>query len=431
VRRLTTRLARTRIYTAMARLYRSRAGSGETGPEASAELLPEEVATLLDRSVGPEGYERDDLFHDRVLTHYRFNLGRIVAIAESAGAETILVAPASNLRDCTPFKSEHREGFGEREAVLWATELQSIARAEAAGDAPAALVAIDRALSIDGRYAELHFARGRALEALGRQSEAATAYARARDEDVCPLRAPGAVSRIVREVAAEHGIALVEFDRMAEHAAVGGIPGSDLFLDHVHPTIEGNRRLALALIDAMRARALLVTVPEWGPRVVEQVALEVEAGLDAEEHGRALRNLAKVLGWAGKLDEALLRAAQATQLAPNDPEGHYNLGLLLVRSGGDAEAEQAFARAVALRADYAEAHYDLGLLRQLRGDLDGAEESYLSAIDARPDYAEAHNNIGVVYERRGDAVRARAFYERAVELAPEYVDARENLERLN
>lgn len=30
-----------------------------------------------------------------------------------------------------------------------------------------------------------------------------------------------------------------------------GIPGSELFLDHVHPTIEGNRLLALAIVQEM------------------------------------------------------------------------------------------------------------------------------------------------------------------------------------
>ena len=39
----------------------------------------------------------------------------MVDIARSVGAEVLLVTPASNLRHCAPFKSEHRAGLDEQQ----------------------------------------------------------------------------------------------------------------------------------------------------------------------------------------------------------------------------------------------------------------------------------------------------------------------------
>ena len=60
----------------------------------------------MHRSAGPASYERDDQLARRIDEHYRLSLERIVSIARDAGAEVILVTPASNLKDFPPFKSE-------------------------------------------------------------------------------------------------------------------------------------------------------------------------------------------------------------------------------------------------------------------------------------------------------------------------------------
>ena len=46
-------------------------------------------------------------------------------------------------------------------------------------------------------------------------------------------------------------VKVVDFEQLADLWAEHGIPGADLFLDHVHPTIDCNRRLALALLDRL------------------------------------------------------------------------------------------------------------------------------------------------------------------------------------
>jgi len=420
-------LYKTRTFSSIARVMGRGPDHGESTPTSSDGLLPDEVRTRLENSIGPQDYRRDDGFRAQVLDHFRFNLERLMKIAGEADATPILITPASNLRDCSPFKSDHRTGFNEDDATRWRLAMEELVRARQGGDPSAALAAADRALIVDPRFAQLHFVRGHILTALGRHDDARRAFRNAINEDVCPLRAPDEVTQLVRQIATDGDVLRIDFDRLLESLATDGIPGADLFFDHVHPTIEGHRRLALAIVEEMVDAGLLSLHADWGDDTIDDVSRSVTGRIDDDAHGAALRNLAKVMGWAGKTEEALRLVDRAIQLGPSDAEAHYNRGLLLLRLGRDGEAEGSLLAAVRLRADFAEAYYDLALLRQSREAFADAESDYLQAIKLRPRYTQAHNNLGVVYERLGEGERARASYRRALELEPDHADANHNL----
>ena len=83
-----------------------------------------------------------------------------------------------------------------------------------------ALRALDEALAIDPRFAALHYRRGQALIALGRFAEAESALRRARDEDVCPLRALSPLREILAGVAAEKDVRLIDFENLMQWQTV-------------------------------------------------------------------------------------------------------------------------------------------------------------------------------------------------------------------
>jgi len=115
--------------------------------------LPAEVDAILDRSVGPGAYHRDDQWREQVLSHFRSTLGQIVDVARDADAEIVVVVPASNLRDCTPFKSEHRDGLTNEESREFRANLRAAEEALQAGKFSEALSRINRAIQIDPRHA--------------------------------------------------------------------------------------------------------------------------------------------------------------------------------------------------------------------------------------------------------------------------------------
>ncbi|MBI4600783.1 MAG: tetratricopeptide repeat protein [Planctomycetes bacterium] len=464
VRGLGAVLSATRIYSALRRFVRSgRRAAPAPGPGRGE--LPAEVETLLDVNVGPEAYRRDDELRKRILSHFRFNLSRMVDIARSAGAAVIFVKPASNLRDFSPFKSEHRAGLSAAETERWKTLFARARRAGKEGRPAEALRALEEAAAIDQRHAETWYERGRVLLELARPVEAKEAFVRARDEDICPLRALTRIEAIVGEVAGERGVPLVDFVALVEDRSADGIPGETLFLDHVHPTLEANRLLALSILETMTAMGIARPAGSWGEEPLAAVVERVESRLDSRSRGLALRNLAKVLGWAGKVEEAERLALEALALVPEgDADTHYGAAIAYKRRGQIEEALAHYQETVRLEPDHAlgqaalgdlywrrgdheraRSHLEaalrirprlpyaihlLGTMLEDDGDLAGAAACYERALAARPKYAEAHNSLGGVRERLGDLAAARQSYERSLEIEPDFPAAHANLGRV-
>ena len=312
-------LAETRTWAAMTTALKRMGIYPQSAQSGKRTQLAGEVTTILDRSVGPKSYTRDDKRKQNVLEHYRISLERMVALARSAGAKIVFVTPASNLKDCSPFKSEHTNGLDQaarqRSEQMLATAKEAIRQKDWAG----ALATLDQAAAFDPRDAELLYRRGKVLLALKRYDEALTSLQKARDEDVCPLRALTPMRGIVTEVAQDQGAGLVDFinllaQRMQDEFGYP-IPGKEYFLDHVHPTIEGNKILALALVRNMADQGIVHPGKGWGQEAIAAVTAAVEGKVDRQAHGQALANLARVLLWAGKDDDAAELAQQAFDIA--------------------------------------------------------------------------------------------------------------------
>jgi tetratricopeptide (TPR) repeat protein len=431
-------LARTRTWAALSSVLNRPSPVSPTESNGPVQL-PGEVNTILDRSVGPELYERDDALRDQIVLHYRISLERMVDIARSAGADVIFVTPASNLKDCTPFKSQHTDGLDEADRLhserSLSTALELIRDSAWSG----ALELLDEALAIDPRFAELHYRRGKVLLALGRYEEAAAAFRRARDEDVCPLRAPSPMRATLAGVAREKGVALVDFIDLVEQRILAEqgdrIPGDEYFLDHLHPTIEGNRILAVALVQAMIEQGVAQAADGWGEAVIAEVAARVEGGLDRTTHAEALANLARVLVWAGKVEDARRLARRALEADPEIAVTHADiLAKLPERQGETPHGWQYLRRA--LNADPAnpEIHLQIGLkyldTSNAGWSLEAAAAHILFASVFSPENDMPHQIFGLIMaERRRYAVAYPSLLE-ALRLNPRNAEAKRALTRL-
>ena len=329
-------------------------GSDPDGPDTDdpAPAVTREVTTRLDDVVGPDAYVRDDALRARILEHFRHNLNAMAELARRHDVPLILVAPASSLADCTPFQADAAAG--------------------------------------PERDADALYAAGMAALADGRRDEARRLLTAARDQDVCALRAPTEFVQAVRDVAAARNLPLVDVPALL--AARGAdVPGRDWFLDHVHPTVEGHGLIAEGLLAAL-GRAGLVTLPaEGGASAVPEARAAIEAQIDPTFQGLALKNLAKVLGWAGKHAEAadLARQSQAL-LGSGDAETHFLLGNAARDARRLDEAAAHYRDAVALDDGYAEAWLNLGHALAGAGRPDEAEHAAQRAVALLPRLAAAH-----------------------------------------
>jgi len=75
---------------------------------------------------------------------------------------------------------------------------------------------------------------------------------------------------------------------------------------------------------------------------------------DKHLHYHAIRNLGRLLGRQGKLDEALTYCRQALDMNPDDPDTNLILADLYTRMGRFDEADDQYHRALSLRANWSE-----------------------------------------------------------------------------
>lgn len=399
------------------------------GPPAVADrpTLPAEVEAILDRSVGPSVYHRDDRWRAQVLAHFRAALEQIVAVARNAGAEVLVVVPASNLRDCSPFKSEHQDSLTNEQLREFQVQLQAADQALQTGQLAEALARLERAVQIDPRHADAQYRYGRLLIETGDLTAARQALVRARQEDVCPLRACEAIQEIVRDTAAAWKIPLIDFAALLDRESVGGIPGADWFLDHVHPTIEGNQRLARAVAEQLVERKVVTVQPSWTPDAFQQVAQRVVDRIDPRDHAVALRNLAKVLSWAGKVEDADRLAPQAAEHLTDDAEAQRMAGFAKLRRNETVEAQRYFEAALRLQDDDARALCGLGEVYTRLEEHEAAGNCFSRAAAADPQHVPAHFNLGNTLRTLGQFEAAEAAYRQTLALAPDHPDAHKNL----
>lgn len=109
-----------------------------------------------------------------------------------------------------------------------------------------------------------------------------------------------------------------------------------------------------------------------------------------------------LLEYLFNLDEALIAANQAVKYAPNNPDSHYTLGLILQKKQQYKDAEQAMLRALALDQANADVYLTLGDL--YAEDLKDRQK----AVEAYTKYLEAG----------GTESRAKAYIEKAGGPAP-------------
>ena len=130
------------------------------------------------------------------------------------------------------------------------------------------------------------------------------AYRRAIDEDVCPLRAITPLRTAVTDIGYEMNVPVIDFDLILSERSPEGITGEEMFLDHVHPTIEGHKILALEIMDEI-IKSGLVRAPrpmsEEGIESIEEIKL---SQVDREAHAKALMNLAMLANWGGSSEKA-------------------------------------------------------------------------------------------------------------------------------
>ena len=205
----------------------------------------------------------DAALHARALKNYRENLKKLVQLGREQGAGVVLMTPVSNLRDFPPLRSQIPDDLSETLRRALKKHLEAGRRAVSRQDWPLARQALVSALSLAPDHALAHFLLGRVLEHDGRKGLASGEYRRARDEDRVHLRACSEMQEAVRQIGREAGALVLDLDRRFERNFDEGWTGSRVFLEHVHPNINGHLLMADALAHFLARASRLAPESQW------------------------------------------------------------------------------------------------------------------------------------------------------------------------
>ena len=427
-----------------------------------------------------------------VYGHFRANLTDICHVAERSGASTILCTVGTNLKDCPPFASVHRKDMTPADQTRWqALYDRGIAR-ERSGDLSAATEIYRQAAEIDPGFADLQSRLGRCLWGLDRFSESQDHYLQARERDALRFRADTAINRAIREVGAREkgrGVHLVDADSsfITSDKTLHGVPGRELFFEHVHMNWDGTyllaevvfRQVVPLLPDRIRQRAGPEVVSPSPARCAELLALtdrdrfaiayQINAMMNNppfsnqidHESSRELRRIEleklktaltpdaqrqayqiHVQAVTQKPTDLYFREASAEfaydsgeyaqaaqwwrallQRCPGVPKWRLELGRSLSDMGRSSEAVAIFRELVHEPLASVEALNGLGLALDREGKAEEAMVQYRRAIQSDPRCVEPRYNLGLALARQGKAQQALQEYSRALAADSSFVDA--------
>lgn len=435
--------------------------SGAAGLLSGQESNGEPTGTLMERMVGRQRIPYGTALYRQGEEQFRSNLRTILKRYRERGIPVLIGTLASNERHHRPFISGHADGV---DLQAWQAAYDRGVEALERGDLEVALAALDEAAQIDSLSAETFYTRATVLDSLGRYEEARADYLRAKDRDELRFRAPESFNRIIREEAERAGAVVVDVQAALAEASPGGIIGSELMLEHLHPNVEGYLRIADAYyramkensligawekevpLDVARSEILLTPVdsmvgmlrlrqlkarwPFQPPGVVDRSADSIRVNHPVEK--LAVDLYLNKLNWR-EANEALRqyyeatgdyhRALQATlvhiQEYPFIPSGYLAAGNNLIKQGRYDEALAYFEAANDLE-ESSPAQTMIGSILLRRGEHEKAIEHLGRAVALDPENEQALYNLSGAYALVGRIDEARRTAERLLEVDPDH-----------
>jgi tetratricopeptide (TPR) repeat protein/peroxiredoxin len=164
--------------------------------------------------------------------------------------------------------------------------------------------------------------------------------------------------------------------------------------------------------------------------VDESIPYFLEALKLNPRHLLSLDNLGNAYRAQKRWDDARTVLERAVDVAPQDPEANYSLGMVFAQTGDTPKAYEHLQRALQARPVYPEALNNLGVLYLVTQRRDQAVESFEKCIQVAPGFDQAYLNLARVYALEGARDKARSVLLDLLKQHPDHPQAKQVLEQL-
>jgi len=437
--RLSVALQRTRLGQLLMNLGRRLTnGAGKHGPSWGG------MQMFIQNRIAPNQPRKEPVYHS-----FQRNLEDLLRAGRSAGIPMLLSTVGVNLKDCAPFSSLSGRDLSAADQAEFDRIYSEGTEAQNQGKFAEAAAKLEQAARLNPDWAELQFRWGQCLLSQSNAASAAAHFELARDDDALPFRADTRLNRTITETArrfAGPDLAMCDAVSLFSTNSPAGIPGDELFYEHVHLNFSGNYLLARALADRLApmlpARIARQAMPSWAT----QETCENDIGLTDwnrrdvfEEVRRRFRqppftgradNAEKGRAWQVRLEQ-LQHQLNATNVEParriyleaigrwpKDFRLHWNYADFLESIRQPAEAVAEWKKVQALIPQHHLAYYQIGRLLAQLGQPEEARSWLTRAVGLRPDLSEAWYELGRIQAGTGQFEAALQSFDRARVLVP-------------
>jgi tetratricopeptide (TPR) repeat protein len=116
-------------------------------------------------------------------------------------------------------------------------------------------------------------------------------------------------------------------------------------------------------------------------------------------------------------DQALSQYKMILRFRKQDPEVHYNMGIICLHQNRPHEAVKHFKEAIDIDHDYVLAKSGLAFALWKTGQVEDAVKEYENVIQLKPDFADAYFYLGYLYRQMGQNAQAKASWEQFLRLS--------------
>ncbi len=352
----------------------------------------------------------------RVFRMFERNLTAMVSLFRDSGIPLIVADVSSNLM-FPPFAPGPPAG------------LEEIPGRIASGECGQEILSrLRNASSALPGNAFVHYWLGRCLLAQGDTAQAKERLQLARDEDMLKFRAPTRSVNIIHRVCLSEGTPLVQVDSAFAALSPGGIPGENLFWEHLHPKASGYYEIASLFLHSMRDLHLIPGFPVGQGAIPFNTDSLVIPWLELAYADLAMQHLTSQWPFEGyRVSPAVLKGAaddlprlagEVYERRIDWDEGCYSSVALLMERGRFPEAETTCRALIEENPFSARAQYVLGNVDKAEGRPAPAAGAYLRSIelDSASPYPRIDLALLWINENRLD--EAEGQLRAAVTLAP-------------
>jgi len=359
--------------------------------------------------------------------NFSANLAEILDIIQKHRTPVLVSTLVSNLKDQPPFKSIFSAGLQKKDD--WERLFKNGVQFEDNKKYEEALADFFNARALDAQPAKLHFRLGQCYEKLSQFDLALKEYRLARDLDAIRFRAPGEFNEVIRKVCAQKNAPVVEMGKVFQQNSPHGIPGDNLFLEHLHPRFEGNYLIADAFCRMMSEKNIILPADKWpwdrDAGKQQNMDRAYVTDLDIEVANYRVNNL--TAHWPFKTQriirprgntayDALLEKTVEAMVRRRIPwnEGHYRVARFLAKNGKYEKAEREYRAVIKVMPYDFYPYLFLGNLLMEQKKFLAAEQAYKKSLARSPAFPFAYAKLGLLFLKQNLPQQAKPYLQKAV-----------------